>query len=81
MAAATRTKDTGHEEALVRIVEELAERVERLEVAVGQIAALIEGASRSERVAARMPELGELLRLHEVSNRYPQWHGEYGGNR
>jgi hypothetical protein len=80
MAATTRTNAAGHEEALLRILEQLGERVELLEVAVGQIAALIEGASTSQRVSARMPELGEMLRRHEVSNRYPQWHGRYGGN-
>jgi hypothetical protein len=71
MAAATRTKNAEVEEAMLRIVEELAERVQRLEVAVGMVAALIQGASGSERVASRMPELGELLRRHEVSGRYP----------
>jgi len=67
--------DAGHEEAMLRILEELGERVERLEVAVGQIAAQLQGVSGSERVAARMPELGELLRRHEISGRYPNPHG------
>jgi hypothetical protein len=62
------------EEALVGILEQLGERVERLEVAVGQLAALIEGASGSDRVAARMPEVAEFLRRHEQSGRHPQWH-------
>jgi hypothetical protein len=61
------------EEALVGILEQLGERVQLLEVALGQVAALLEGASTSSRVAARMPELGELLRRHEISGRHPQW--------
>jgi hypothetical protein len=77
MAATQRTRD-GHEEAFIRICEQLGERVDLLEAAVGQIAALLEGASTSQRVAAKLPELGELLRRHELSGRYPQWNG---GNR
>jgi hypothetical protein len=73
MAATTRATAAGHEEALLRILEQLSERVELLEVAVGTVAALIEGASGSGRVAARMPEVGELLRRHEVSGRHPRW--------
>jgi hypothetical protein len=72
---ATTTKDTEVEEALVRILEGLGERVQLLENAVGQIAAQLQGVSGSQRVAARMPELGELLRRHEISGRYPNPHG------
>jgi hypothetical protein len=73
--ATTTTKNAEVEEAVVRVLEELSERVRRLEIAVGTVAALLEGASTSDRVAARMPELAELLRRHEVSGRHPQWHG------
>jgi hypothetical protein len=73
MAQTTARKAPAVDEALVRIVEELAERVQRLEVAVGQVAAQLQGVGGSERVATTMPELGELLRRHEVSGRHPQW--------
>jgi hypothetical protein len=72
MAATTRTKDT-HEEALVGIIEQLADRVQLLEIALGTVVALIEGASGSDRIAGRMPEAAELLRRHEVSGRHPRW--------
>ena len=75
MTQATAGNHAEVEEALVGILEQLGERVQLLEVAVGQVAALLEGASTSQRVAVRMPELAELLRRHEVSGRYPQWHG------
>ena len=75
---AATTKDTGLEEAILRIIEQLTERVERLEVALGQVAAQLQGVSGSQRVAARMPELGELLRRHEISGRYPNPRAEYG---
>jgi hypothetical protein len=76
--AATRTRDVGHEEALLRIVEELGERVQLLEVALGQVAASLHGISGSGRVSATMPELAELLRRHEISGRYPNPRAEYG---
>jgi hypothetical protein len=71
--AATRTTAAGHEDAFIRILEQLGERVELLEAALGQVAALLEGASGSDRVAAKMPELGEVLRRHEQSGRHPRW--------
>jgi hypothetical protein len=47
MAAATRTKDTGNVEALIRVCEALGDRVELLEAAVGTLAASIHGVSGS----------------------------------
>jgi hypothetical protein len=70
MAATT----TDTEEALVRVLEGLTERVRRLEIALGTVAALLEGASGSARIAGRMPEVAEFLRRHEQSGRHPQWH-------
>ena len=66
--AATQTQETT--EALVRIIEQLTERVERLEVAVGQHVAFTHGVSGSRRLG-RTPELAALLRDHEQSGRFP----------
>ena len=58
-------------EALVRIAEQLAERVERLEIAVGTLVAFTHGVGGSHGLG-RTPELAELLRAHEESGRYPR---------
>lgn len=59
-------------EQLIGIIEQLAERVEHLEVAVGVLAAAYQGTEGSARLAPRMPELAVLLRRHEQSGRLPR---------